>query len=89
VRLLAWPKGTKAADLLAWDLSIGGLDPVTELDGIRSRLGNLGFDCGGETGDLGPKTEAALEAFRMREAIDEEDLLGPKTIERLETAFGA
>lgn len=45
-------------------LRIGHLDPLDELSGIRSRLANLGFDLGGETGDLGPKTQGALFWFQ-------------------------
>jgi hypothetical protein len=37
---------------------------VDETEGLRERLDNLGFSCGGETGALGEKTRAALRWFQ-------------------------
>lgn len=53
----AWP---------CWDLEIGSMDPLAELSGVQARLENLGFPCGGATGEPSPETEAAIRAFQER-----------------------
>lgn len=43
---------------------LGHFDPKNTPEGVRDRLVNLGYDCGGETGEIGPKTEAAIKKFQ-------------------------
>ena len=53
--------GTQAERLR---LKLGLPPPVDETAGLRERLDNLGFSCGGESGALGEKTRAALRWFQ-------------------------
>jgi len=85
LRLSIWPKDSKGkTDCLILDLGMGHLDPIEDLSGVQARLENLGFHCGDEEGELGPRTQAALKRFRSQHKIEEEDLLGPATLKRLE-----
>src|ERR1017187_1044761 len=85
LRLSLWPKDSKGkTDCLILDLGMGHLDPVEDLSGVQARLENLGFHCGDEEGELGPRTQAALKRFRAQHKIDEEELLGPATLKQLE-----
>jgi|GEM_PF-790970 len=88
VTITAWPPEDPNKQSISWNLYVGGLDPLDTPSGIQARLESLGFDCGGESGDIGPATEEALRAFRAQEKIDEQDLLGPKTLKALETEYG-
>jgi len=88
VTITAWPPDDPNKQSISWELYVGGLDPLDTPSGIQARLESLGFDCGGETGDIGPATEEALLAFRAQQKIDEQDLLGPKTLKALETEYG-
>jgi uncharacterized protein (UPF0216 family) len=51
-------------DRETFELALGRLDPITEPSGIRSRLQNLGYGCGGEPGDLGEQGRSALRCFQ-------------------------
>jgi hypothetical protein len=85
LRLCLWPKDSKGRnDCLTMDLGMGHLDPVEDLSGLQARLENLGFHCGDEDGELGPHTQAALKRFRAQHKIEEEALLGPATLKKLE-----
>jgi hypothetical protein len=84
LRLFVWPKDSQGkTDCVVLDLGMGHLDPIEDLSGVRARLENLGFHCGDEEGDLGPRTRAALKRFRAEQKIEEEDLLGPETLKQL------
>lgn len=47
-----------------YDLDLGGLDPVSEINGIQQRLVNLGFDVGAPDGILGSRTREAIKEFQ-------------------------
>jgi len=85
LRLCLWPKDSKGkTDCLILDLGLGHLDPIEYLSGVQARLENLGFHCGDEEGELGPRTQAALRRFRAQHKIEEAELLGPATLKQLE-----
>jgi uncharacterized Zn-binding protein involved in type VI secretion len=46
------------------DLRLGTVDPIHTVSGVQTRLNNLGFACGAVDGNLGPRTQAALNLFR-------------------------
>jgi hypothetical protein len=50
-------------------LRLGHLRPVEELEGVQTRLENLGYPCGEEYGTLGPGTVAALKAFQASQGL--------------------
>jgi hypothetical protein len=85
LHLRLWPKDSKGKnDCLRLELGLGHLDPVEDLAGVQARLENLGFHCGEEDGELGPCTQVALRRFRAEHKIEEEDLMGPATLKRLQ-----
>jgi len=70
------PPGAKQARItLAGDkthpitLSLGHLDPITELSGVKSRLANLGFYKGPVDGTLDGATQQALRAFQTKQSL--------------------
>jgi N-acetylmuramoyl-L-alanine amidase len=85
LRLFVWPKDSQGkTDCVILDLGMGHLDPIDDLSGVQARLENLGFNCGDEEGELGPRTREALKRFRAEHKIEEADLLGPETLKQLE-----
>ena len=56
----------------AYEVAIGELNPPDMVSGARHRLDNLGFDCGGESGeDVGPATREALLRFQRTHGLDQ------------------
>ena len=47
-----------------YNLRLGNLDPLDTPSGVQQRLNNLGYNCGGEKGEIGEKTKEALEKFQ-------------------------
>ncbi|MBV6324581.1 hypothetical protein [Duganella violaceipulchra] len=60
--LRIWPSPLPDEGPLEWRLDIGKRLTIKTFAGVRWRLENLGFDCGGET-KLGPATRKAARAF--------------------------
>ena len=52
-------------------LRIGHLDPIEEVTGAQSRLANVGYDLGGEHGEIGPRTREALRRFQKANGLTE------------------
>jgi LysM repeat protein len=50
-------------------LNLGGLNPLSEISGIKHRLKNLGFDCGDTSDEATPGLEAALRAFQEKHGL--------------------
>jgi hypothetical protein len=59
----------RPGDRVAYELLLGGVDPVDALTGIQQRLTNLGLSCGSENGRMGPLTRAALQEFQRRHKL--------------------
>lgn len=67
----------------AWQLDIGELNPVEEVDGVQQRLHNLGIDCGPIDKLHGPKTTAALKYFQSIHELEPTGELDDDTMEAL------
>ena len=76
------------AVLERFELAIGALAPPDSVQGVQERLTRLGFPCGEVDGELGPRTERAIRLFRTRFGIEEEDLPGGATVNKLKELAG-
>jgi Putative peptidoglycan binding domain len=73
-----------------YEVEIGSLGSASELDGVRARLCNLGYDCGDETGDqLGPLTTHGLRAFQADQDVAVTGTLDDATRAALLRAHGS
>ena len=88
------PGEAKSARLLlangseAYDVAIGGLDPIESVSGVQHRLSNLGYDCGGESGEAGDATRAAVLAFQRAQKLKETGVIDDATRARLRDRHG-
>ena len=53
-----------AAQVYAFALELGALEPESTVAGAQARLQNLGYDCGPVTGTMNPQTQEAIKAFQ-------------------------
>ncbi len=74
---------------LEYDLQMGWVDPVTELEGVQERLTNLGYACGPIDGVLGPRTEAAIRSFQKAMGLDETGTPDDGTRDRITREHGS
>lgn len=77
-----------AQDTLEWQVKLHHLDPCDAASGVRARLHNLGFDCGGLDGELDADVEQALRAFQQAHGLQEDEAHGPRTRAQLERVHG-
>ena len=83
---LLHPKG---GVLRTFVLQIGHLDPPDTPTGIQARLRRLGYACGDADGVIGPRTRAALRAFRAAHGVDDpEQPFGDATSRALVDVLG-
>lgn len=52
------------------NLRLGNLDPLDQISGVQQRLNNLGYQCGGEMGKIGPNTKEALKKFQADKKLN-------------------
>ncbi len=84
------PPDTKEGELIIgphrerYILLFGHLNPVSELSGVQARLNNLGYDCGGDDGQMNEETENALKAFQSRFGLEETGAADGPTREKLD-----
>ena len=71
-----------------YELNLGNIDPIDQLEGVRQRLKNLGFDCGGEEGELGEQTKAALKEFQRQYQLPESGEPDQATQAKLKQVYG-
>jgi len=75
-------------DELRLPLSLGTLDPVTEVTGVKQRLYHLGLDCG----DRGPEETdayaAAVAAFQEGQGLEPTGVVDDETRDALRDAHG-
>lgn len=67
----------------SYPIAVGELEPLDSIRGVQHRLNNLGYDCGGESGELGPATKKALLAFQKAEGLHESGEIDDSTRGRL------
>jgi len=86
------PGNSKQARLVIGDeehmLKIGHLDPADSVSGVQARLRNLGYDCGGEDGEVGELTARALVAFQRANSLSPTGKVDAPTIDKLKQAHG-
>jgi Putative peptidoglycan binding domain/LysM domain len=87
--LRIWPGDPKLPEVLTWTLAIGHLEPLTTLNGVRSRLRNLGYACGTEQGEMSLMTLAALRRFQTDRGIETTGEADSATRTALREAFGS
>lgn len=71
-----------------WPLSLGHLDPPEEVSGVQGRLNNLGYQSGPTDGIEGPRTEAAVAAFRANESVSETGNIAAQTETKAKDVYG-
>jgi hypothetical protein len=54
-----------------YELQLGGLDPITEINGVQMRLANLGYHYGGVDGKLNAATRFAIRSFQKDNRLEE------------------
>jgi Putative peptidoglycan binding domain/LysM domain len=58
------------SDPTVWKFQIGHLEPVDTVYGLKGRLTNLGYDCGGIDDKLDDKTTEAIEQYQRDHNLD-------------------
>lgn len=91
VSLAVWPAvapGVPAGEPHRLVLDIGGLAPLSAVEGAQARLKNLGFYSGEVDGRAGPQTSAAVKRFQRSQQLPDEGTLTAETQERLGGEYG-
>ena len=73
---------------MAFQLSIGSLDPLETVSGIQGRLKNLGFDPGPITNTENPSTTSAVRAFQEHYKITVNGTIGPEVQHKMKEVYG-
>lgn len=73
----------------SWTLKIGYLWPVETIQGMQSRLNNLGYRCGAVDGDIGPRASAALRRFLADNGLQEDSDYDAAVQDVLRTLHGS
>jgi hypothetical protein len=72
-----------------YELSLGHIDPITEVSGVQARLSNLGYYFGEVSGAMDPKTRGALWRFQSNAGMNPTGELDDETRAALQQAYGA
>lgn len=75
-------------DQVSYELTLGGMDPVTETTGVQDRLENLGHECG-ERGQLDDETRGAISEFQKANELEATGKLDDKTRKKLKEVHGS
>lgn len=62
--LTVWYNEDDPADMLTWEINVGGMDPIDTVSGVQARLNHLGFEAGEVTGSMNAQTLEAVRAFQ-------------------------
>lgn len=86
-RITIWLDNNKSSAVV-WPLEIGSLEPHDETRGMQARLNNLGFSCGKVDGIVGPKTKAAVKAFKSKNGLADNDTVDDATKNKIRDIYG-
>lgn len=67
---------------------LGHLDPIDTISGIQGRLNNLGYDCGGEDGEIGENTTNAIKEFQNKNNLSSTGILNDMTRNKIQEVYG-
>jgi len=70
-------------------LKIGHINPSSEISGVQQRLKNLGFSCGSEDNEVGPRTRSALRRFQEKQGLQVTGEMDEATQNRLREIHGS
>lgn len=73
---------------LRWELRVGHLDPVETVAGQQARLNNLGFACGPNDGDAGPRTQQGVRSFQTAHGLEEDGTCSQAVADKLRELYG-
>jgi len=73
----------------AFDVQVGGLDPIEETSGVQMRLAHLGFYGGPLDGRLSDHTRAAIRAFQAHQKMNVTGEADDATLAALKEAHGS
>ena len=76
-----------AAQIFQFTVELGALEPESTVNGAQARLQNLGYDCGGITGALDPKTRDAIRGFQKDNGITVNGNLDDATKNKLKSVY--
>lgn len=80
--------GKLSVDKHVFPVQLGHMDPLDEIVGIQKRLHNIGYDCGALDGEMGPKTEAALQLFQFDNELSKTGTADQPTKSKLKELYG-
>jgi hypothetical protein len=72
-----------------YTLSLGYLDPISEITGVQGRLNNLGFGCGALDGVAGSRTASALQQFQEKHDLTVSGEIDDQTRQMLDQVHGS
>ena len=65
-------------------IKLGFLNPIDEISGVKQRLNNLGFRCGGEDNEWSDQAKAALKDFQSKHKLADSGELDAATKSKLQ-----
>jgi N-acetylmuramoyl-L-alanine amidase len=72
-----------------YDITLGGLDPLSTVSGVQQRLINLGYPCRPADNILGPRTANALRAFQSAASLPVTGQIDDATRDALQQHHGS
>ena len=64
-------EGSLEVEGYIYPIRIAHLDPITEVSGVKARLNNLGYDCGGTSQDMDDATADSIRMFQKDNKLEE------------------
>lgn len=70
-------------------LNLGGMDPISEISGVRKRLSNLGFPCTSTGDEMTDDLASALRMFQQNNELDITGKIDNATKDKLKQLHGS